>query len=433
MKLGTRILSSFLAVPLVMAPLSDAHAVQEAPSDSVRSPALRRLQEGQAADLPRRLATFWTDTRARGLPIVEAAPQADHRLVSFVYRGGDSITNVRLDAAFITTLARSVHDDAATLGRMIRMPGTDLWYLTLELRTDLRAPYRFLVSRRGSAGVERRLDESNSRSLAPGTQWARSILELPHAPPQPWRTVVPKGTWREVAVTSAALGGERMVHVYLPAGYRPDRPEPYPVLIGMDSYGYRDPLMPVDRVLEYLAAQQRIPETVLILTEDVGPIGDAGGYDPVVAFLADEVLPAVRKTIRISSDPANIIASGMSRRGLVASYAAFRRPDVIGKVLSLSGSYYWRPPGSLPFEWLPNLFAVTERQPIRLYLSAGLLETSVSDANSGHYLLGTNRHMRDVLAARGYDFRYEEFMGGHSEVNWEDQLVAGLTWLWARR
>jgi enterochelin esterase-like enzyme len=41
--------------------------------------------------------------------------------------------------------------------------------------------------------------------------------------------------------------------------------------------------------------------------------------------------------------------------------------------------------------------------------------------------------MRDVLAARGYDFMYAEFMGVHSEVNWEDQLAAGLTWLWSRR
>jgi enterochelin esterase family protein len=223
------------------------------------------------------------------------------------------------------------------------------------------------------------------------------------------------------------------VYVYLPPGYSAGRTEPYAVLLGMDSFGFRPPLLPGDQILDYLATQRQIPEMVMILTDDVGPIGDTRGYDPVVTFLADEVLPAVRRTIRVSSNPADIVVSGSSRRGLVAAYVAFKRPDALGKVLSLSGSFYWRPPGSEPFEWLPNLYAITERRPIRLYLSAGMLETFVSDANAGHYLLGTNRHMRDVLAARGYDFQYAEFMGVHSEVNWEDQLAAGLIWLWSRR
>jgi enterochelin esterase family protein len=223
------------------------------------------------------------------------------------------------------------------------------------------------------------------------------------------------------------------VLVYLPPGFDAARREPYAVLLGMDSFGFKDPLLPADRILDYLGARGTIPETVMVLTEDVGPIGDSRGYEPVTTFLADEVLPAVRRTIRISNRPADVTVTGMSRRGLVASYAAFARPDAFGKVLSLSGSFYWRPAGSAAFEWLPNLYAFAEPRPIRLYLAAGLLETFVTEVNYGHYLLGTNRHMRDVLAARGYDFHYAEFMGVHSEVNWEDQLAAGLTWLWSRR
>jgi enterochelin esterase family protein len=371
--------------------------------------------------------------QTNGAPFIEAASRADYRLVTFVFRGGDSIVSVRLDAGFNAVLARSVRDDVASLGTLSRLEGTDIWHLSMELRADLRAPYRFLVTRQSTQPVERVLDPSNPRRLAPGTQWARSLLELPEAPDQPWRAKPAQGAWTEVTLSSASLGGSRTVYVYLPPGYDPDRREPYAVLLGMDSYGFREPLLPADKILDFLTAQQRIPEMVMVLTEDVGPNGDARGYDPVVAFLADEVLPAVRRTVRISSNPIDITVTGMSRRGLVASYAAFRRPDAIGKVLSLSGSFYWRPPGWPAFEWLPNLYAATERRPIRIYLSAGLLETSVSDDNSGHYLLGTNRHMRDVLAARDYSFRYDEFMGVHSEVNWEDQLAAGLSWLWSSR
>jgi enterochelin esterase family protein len=398
---------------------SSLRAQAPAPGESpVRSPILRQLQVQLAGgDVAARVATFWSTVRASGAPLVEPAFRPDYRLVSFVFRGGDDVARVRLDAGFNALLVSSVRDDDATLGLLSRLAGTDIWYLTIELRADLRAPYRFLVTRGAAAQAERALDALNPRRLAPATQWAHSVLELPDAPTQPWRAAPSRGEWREVTVASAALGGNRPVYVYLPPWYKPDRAEAYAVLLGMDAYGFRPPLLPSDQVLDFLATRQRIPETVLILTDDVGPIGDTRGYDPVVSFLADEVLPAVRRAIRITSDPADIIVSGTSRRGLVAAYAAFRRPDAMGKVLSLSGSFYWRPPAWEPFEWLPHLYAVTDRRPIRLYLAAGKLETFVSDANSGHYLLGTNRHMRDVLAARGYDFEYVEFMGVHSEVN----------------
>jgi len=141
----------------------------------------------------------------------------------------------------------------------------------------------------------------------------------------------------------------------------------------------------------------------------------------------------VRSRFHISTDPADIVLAGMSRRGLVATYAAFQRPDAIGKIVSMSGSFYWSPPGEAELEWLPALFARTERRPIRLYLSAGAFETGLSNTNRGHYLLATNRHMRDVLTARQYDFTLVESHAVHHEANWEDQLAAGLAWLWSRR
>lgn len=75
---------------------------------------------------------------------------------------------------------------------------------------------------------------------------------------------------------------------------------------------------------------------------------------------------------------------------------------------------------------MPRRYAFTGRRPIRFYLAAGELETFVTPGNHGHYLVGTNRHMRDVLVARGYDLEYVEFNGVHSELNWQDWLAAGL-------
>jgi enterochelin esterase family protein len=182
-----------------------------------------------------------------------------------------------------------------------------------------------------------------------------------------------------------------------------------------------------------MMSRGEIPPTLVVAAPDPAWVGDRlGSYDPAANFLADELLPMLRREYRITDSPDGIVAAGLSRRGMVSAYVAFRRPDAIARVLSLSGSYYWRPPGHRQFEWIPARFAEEPRRDIRLYLAAGELETVVTPTNQGHYLVATNRHMRDVLRAKGYEHRYTEFYGVHSTFNWQDQLAAGLVYLLGR-
>jgi len=37
-----------------------------------------------------------------------------------------------------------------------------------------------------------------------------------------------------------------------------------------------------------------------------------------------------------------------------------------------------------------------------------------------------NRHMRDVLQAKGYSVHYREFNGGHEYLNWRGTLADAL-------
>jgi hypothetical protein len=121
---------------------------QASASDSVRSPTLRQLEAqllgGNAAV---RLAAFWSTLRGAGTPLVEPTARPGYRLVTFVFRGGDDVARVRLDAGLNALLVKSVRDDDQTLGLLRRLAGTDVWFLSIELRADLRAPYRFLVTR----------------------------------------------------------------------------------------------------------------------------------------------------------------------------------------------------------------------------------------------------------------------------------------------
>ena len=98
--------------------------------------------------------------------------------------------------------------------------------------------------------------------------------------------------------------------------------------------------------------------------------------------------------------------------GVAAAYCALRYPEVFGNVLSQTGWFRWRPEGDDEFEWLAREFAGAPLLPLRWWLDVGALEQArMLDYGPTH--LVANRHMRDVLRAKGYDVRYLEYYGGH--------------------
>src|SRR6266511_5574334 len=69
-------------------------------------------------------------------------------------------------------------------------------------------------------------------------------------------------------------------------------------------------------------------------------------------------------------------------------------------------------------------YALRDRLPLRFYLDAGVLETLPWDRFG--QLVHANRHMRDVLLAKGYDVTYREFAGGHDYLWWRETIADGL-------
>ena len=55
-------------------------------------------------------------------------------------------------------------------------------------------------------------------------------------------------------------------------------------------------------------------------------------------------------------------------------------------------------------------------------MDAGAYELDMT----GGGVLVPNRHLRDVLRARGYEVRYQEFPGDHDYINWRGTLADGL-------
>jgi enterochelin esterase-like enzyme len=148
-----------------------------------------------------------------------------------------------------------------------------------------------------------------------------------------------------------------------------------------------------------------------------------------VEFLAEELLPWARRRCHVVADPARVVLVGASATGLAAAFAALRRPDRFGNVLSLSGAFGG--PATAPGS-LTRAFVLAGRVPVRFYLEVGRSECRQPPGTDLPSLLQANRHLRDVLEAKGYTVAYREHPGTHDPVWLPGTLTSGLVTLLGR-
>jgi enterochelin esterase family protein len=103
-----------------------------------------------------------------------------------------------------------------------------------------------------------------------------------------------------------------------------------------------------------------------------------------------------------------------------------RHPETFGLILSQSGAYWFEPTHRDYAEpnWLARQFAERDKLPLRFYMDAGTNELDMTGRGGG--ILVTNRQLRDILQAKGYEVRYQEFAGDHDYINWRGTLADGL-------
>ena len=267
-----------------------------------------------------------------------------------------------------------------------------------------------------------------------GFETARSLLEAPGAPAQPWiepRRGAPRGTTELHRLRSEILGNERRVWVHLPADYDPA--ERYGLLLVFDGWAYVN-LVPAPTIVDNLVAAGRIPPVVAVLLDSLSQeerTRELPCHAPFVEFLADELLPWARDRWSLDGDPARSVVAGSSFGGLAAVYAAFERPDLFGAAISQSGSFGWGAEDGHEHEWLTNRIEAAEPRPIRFWLEIGSLEDGERPRGGTSGLL-SNRRLRDVLEAKGYDVTYSEYAGGHDYVCWRGSFADALVSLLGR-
>jgi enterochelin esterase-like enzyme len=393
-------------------------------STTTNSPRIGALRRALADRETGAVEAFWQAITALGTPLVEPGATAGESTVSFLWRGPATS-----DVQIVCPLTGS---GRAASEPLEHIPGTDVWYCSYPSRSDLRTEYSLVVD-----GVTH-ADPLNPRllvfppdedSTASGGQ-CRSWFELPdalHSPPitlPPGTTTRPTERWR---LRSQLLGNERPISVYTPPAYTLSAGTPYPLLILFDRWAYAH-VIPTVTILDDLIAAGSIPPLVAVIVghpDDTTRNFELACHAPFADFLARELLSWVRERYRVTDDPAQTIVAGMSYGGMTAVYAGLRHPERFGLVLSQSGSFYWKPEEDGEHEWLARQFAANPLLWLRFYLAAGLYETPNSTGVRPSLLL-SNRHLRDVLRAKGYPLTYLEFNGHHDYVWQPFTLADGL-------
>jgi enterochelin esterase family protein len=222
------------------------------------------------------------------------------------------------------------------------------------------------------------------------------------------------------------LNQDRTLTLYTPPGYDSrGRSSACGLLINFDGPGLTEDATTLDNLI---GAGKVVP-MVAVFIHHIDRGSELGCSDDFTRFLADELVPWTRRQFNVTDDPKRTIIRGLSLGGLMASYAALRRPDVFGNVLSQSGSYQWFPEGGkatpAPIDaepgWLTQRFVSEPKRDVTFYLEAGRFEHF-----HPYSLLAENRRFRDVLRAKGYTVHYSEFTGGHDPVNWRGSFADAL-------
>lgn len=177
------------------------------------------------------------------------------------------------------------------------------------------------------------------------------------------------------------------------------------------------------QVLDVLIEQGKIPPIHAVFVDNASAKArseELPANPDFARFLSQELMPWL-ETQGISSLPELTIVAGSSFGGLASAYTALSYPKQFGNVLSLSGSFWWSPKGAED-QWLTREFAHKPAGDVVFYLAAGRFETGYFNID----ILESNRHLRDVLTAKGYPLHYHEFSAGHDYFAWREQLAHGL-------
>jgi len=369
--------------------------------------------------------SFWKMVKEKGTPLIEHIKNDDY-IVTFLYKGAKN--NVRL-------LGGPISDHV----ELDRLQDSDIWYKSFRVQRGIRMSYQLApdVPNINGSKREKRMailatlqaDEFNKTPY----EFAKkqfldkysmfSTFEIKKNNLKDWgkEEGSKKGKVLDYEIFSKILKNKRRISIYKPDSF--NEKKEHDILFIFDGKDYQIKV-PTPLILDNLIASKKIKPTVAIFIDN--PSGKARASElpsnkSFANFMAKELLPFVKSKININHKANNTILTGSSYGGLASTFVAFTYPEIFGKVLSQSGSFWWSPKDEEP-EWLTRQIAKNKVKNIKFYLNAGKYETGYFSID----ILESNRHLRTVLNSKNYKVFYEEFLTGHDYYSWKVNLARGL-------
>ncbi len=384
--------------------MSADSAVASAPGPGVPRLAIRRLLDRDPID------TGAVDAflHEHEFPLVEGPS------ITFAWRGEADAVQLR---HFIYGLPSSQPFE--------RVPGTDLWHLTIDLPDRSRIEYKLEIERSGQIHW---IEDPRNSHHAHDPFGSNSVIHARGYEVPEWTRFDPEsrpGSLEEHSIESAALGRRARIGIYLPARFRASRR--YPLLIAHDGGDYLA-YSGLKTVLDNLIHRVEVSDLIVALTYPEDRLVEYADHEPHARFVTEELLPWLSARWPIADRASARCLMGASFGAVAALTTACRTPDVYGRLLLQSGSFAFtdigpnaRSPAFAPIVRFVNEFRDHPvRAAERVFVSCGKYES----------LIYENRSLVPLLQSAGMDVRYVESRDGHNWENWRDQLRAGLTWLY---
>ena len=169
----------------------------------------------------------------------------------------------------------------------------------------------------------------------------------------PTRADEPVPTHETLQVESTKLGETRVINVWVPPGYVAGKKSGYPVLYMPDG-GIKEDFPHVVATVDSLVHSGSIPPMLVVgientqrrrdmtgpteVAEDLKTAPVIGGSGAFRAFIADELMPTIRKRYAVNDKSAII---GESVAGLFIVETFFLKPNLFDTYIALDPSLWW--------------------------------------------------------------------------------------------
>ena len=399
------------------------------PKHDIQSPILFDTLTALSNGDKQAITRFWQHVEKNGTPLIE--PLKNHRsLITFLWRGTEE-NNVGLLGAPYEGHAYLTH-----------LQGTDIWYKSYEVSNTTRLSYRLapnVPQLSGQHAMEQhraiiattQTDPLNSRStyhelVDPWGDASTVVLDKADlATETQSQGNVPRGRVERYNFMSQGLDQQRTIDIYHPVPSSKLTSDA-PLLFLFDGLEYQDKI-PVPTILDNLIAQGEIPPMRAVFIHHNSMNQRMKELPPNQAFthfVAQELIPWLCEQQQLCPKAENRILAGSSFGGLAALSIAHEHPELFGNVLSQSGSFWWGPnPESL--EWLSQKITQKPHPKIKVYLDAGLFETTPPPRS----ILHANQRLYSLLQRKGYNVALSTLPGGHDFYSWRAAFAHGLTHL----